>query len=162
MNVGTEKGKRMSEETRMNIAEVDLLPCPFCGGEPEIDHHEDEDGGNGDEFYIKCGENYCVFLSDATPEGVCNDWNRRDGKLLVEQVPEVVGKFRMAYHSTYIAINIFEEMRELSDWMAKVMKPENSDEYQTHISDKQTLKDLSYQLESLGWVRKEDEEKRKS
>ena len=161
MNVDTEKGKMMSkDETRMNIAEVDLLPCPFCGGKPETDFWEGDDE-NGGSFTIGCTDG-CCHLHDALPELLVNEWNTREGKLLVEQVPEVVGKFRMAYHGTYVAINIFKEMREVADWMAKVMKPENADEYEDPSNELMTLKDLSHQLESLGWVRKEDEEKRDS
>jgi hypothetical protein len=42
-----------------------LLPCPFCGGEPQIDHNEDWDMD-----FIPCDCGACHW-------GEPEDWNKR-------------------------------------------------------------------------------------
>jgi len=145
-------------ESVWNTIEVELLPCPFCGGAAETDYYKAE-GNNpddGDVFYIRCEENYCVDMNEATPEWVCDTWNRRDGKLLVEQAPEVVRKIRLAYHSTYFAVEMLREISELANWMVEVVQPESDGDYQTHSCPATDLKSQSHELLMMGWVRKDE------
>lgn len=54
--------------------EVDLMPCPFCGGEAKIATH---DWGNSVKdywVYCRCG---CELKKFMSKEDAINDWNTR-------------------------------------------------------------------------------------
>lgn len=68
------------------MAEIKLLPCPFCGEEPYVH----EPGFPGDQYQIGCDSQPCgsnddsdgegaVWRDGATWEQVAERWNRRAG-----------------------------------------------------------------------------------
>ena len=59
---------------------VNLKPCPFCGGQPEIVTPEETDGQY---WFIACTNDNCwgiagTELCDTETEAI-DKWNRRDG-----------------------------------------------------------------------------------
>ena len=60
------------------MPDIELKPCPFCGGEAEIIRQP----GYGDKPYAaSCGTGGCmaVIFPFATPEEAAKKWNRRTG-----------------------------------------------------------------------------------
>jgi len=53
---------------------VELLPCPFCGGEAE--YKPDHTVENTD--HVQCAGKFCVNISDPDGQGSCIEaWNTR-------------------------------------------------------------------------------------
>jgi len=60
--------------------ELELVPCPFCGGEAIMRHHR----RHGDWYHVECGgpkydgHPYVSSQQFRTPEEAAETWNRRD------------------------------------------------------------------------------------
>lgn len=54
--------------------EIELLPCPFCGGKPEM---VSELFLGRKFFHVRCTRCACMTLSDLDEEGASFVWNRR-------------------------------------------------------------------------------------
>lgn len=54
-----------------------LLPCPFCGGEPKIFHHQNK--WVGETWHIECLDDNCGCgtCHHDSPEIAATVWNRR-------------------------------------------------------------------------------------
>ena len=60
-------------------SEVDLKPCPFCGGEAEVTDKDNYGFSNGD-WMVFCNECHTYLGFDSqyeTPEQAIEAWNRR-------------------------------------------------------------------------------------
>ena len=63
------------------MSKIELKPCPFCGGHPEIVTPEETDGQY---WFIACTNDNCwgiagTDLCDTETEAI-DKWNRRDGE----------------------------------------------------------------------------------
>lgn len=52
---------------------IELLPCPFCGGEAEIERI----GNSRQSSIINCTDCSCTLESNENPEATGTDWNTR-------------------------------------------------------------------------------------
>lgn len=53
------------------MSKINLLPCPFCGGEARII------GAVGTVFWVKCTECGAETQSEITKQRAAEKWNRR-------------------------------------------------------------------------------------
>ena len=58
----------------MSMSKINLLPCPFCGGEARII------GAVGTVFWVKCTECGAETQSEITKQRAAERWNRRAGE----------------------------------------------------------------------------------
>lgn len=61
------------------IVQGELLPCPFCGGEPNIGSL----GGDKENWAIWCKCNMAISemgINGETKEEIINSWNKRAGR----------------------------------------------------------------------------------
>lgn len=56
---------------RMSMDEINLLPCPFCGGQPAFEIYE------GDEYQVKCPYCFAATWIEESKEEAAEEWNRR-------------------------------------------------------------------------------------
>ena len=56
------------------MEEVVLLPCPFCGGHPEM---QSEMILGGEYWKVKCPYCFAGTHSEPTPDEAVEEWNRR-------------------------------------------------------------------------------------
>lgn len=61
----------------LNSRPIMLLPCPFCGGNPDGPNLSSGDHGYPDDYWIECQGCEITMYGD-TEELVINKWNRRD------------------------------------------------------------------------------------
>lgn len=82
---------------RLSRMENKLLPCPFCGGKPNI-HHDDEEGA----YWVICPEcgaktltHYYSLYNEMAEKYAISVWNRRaspaNPPLTLEQLQEMNG-----------------------------------------------------------------------
>lgn len=69
----TTKGRAMTKPT------IELLPCPFCGGEAEL---ESDDGATGAQHFVECCSHECIgffrpYNTFATKSDAAKAWNTR-------------------------------------------------------------------------------------
>jgi len=71
-----EKEQAKVERHLNDISPVELNPCPFCGGEAEVDHVNVN--GNGEKKYYVCCKNCAAEAGWAkTKIGATRYWNLR-------------------------------------------------------------------------------------
>ena len=62
--------------------EIEIKPCPFCGGKAKL--LKDEFGGTSDWWYAACGNLDCGIRAETadrpTPQEAAKLWNRRAGE----------------------------------------------------------------------------------
>lgn len=79
---------------------TELKPCPFCGGEANVDKQEED-------FLVECEPCQVSRLgwTDSRPEAIAA-WNRRaDGWVSVdERLPEGVGTYLVSYADGLVSI----------------------------------------------------------
>ena len=54
--------------------EVELLPCPFCGGKPEL---ESSMILGGEWWRVRCPYCFAKTYHEQSPEDAAHEWNRR-------------------------------------------------------------------------------------
>lgn len=50
----------------------DLLPCPFCGGEPELDNLIDDN-----DYFVQCKDCEVQQIANYKPHVAARRWNER-------------------------------------------------------------------------------------
>ena len=81
-------GDKSMEENKMEV-----MRCPFCDGEAEIQHYYDY----GDQFYIQCKECECRTGNCNTQEKALRAWNNRS--LMFYYMPQMFGTLTAVYEA---------------------------------------------------------------
>jgi Lar family restriction alleviation protein len=121
----------------INIDErAELLPCPFCGGEPVMRSWPLLSGGSGMRgdhdrywvFNVECGNDNCYHADKDTEDDAITTWNTRATLLTAEvsedEVVEIMAKgMEPTYSDTYSSRELIEKaIRALSDNGYKVVR----------------------------------------
>jgi len=76
LNIEADAMSEMSAEIKASnaakVAEIKLLPCPFCGGEPEI-----LELGDDDSYYVHCTDCEVQQIANYRPHVAARRWNER-------------------------------------------------------------------------------------
>jgi len=93
--------------------EVVLLPCPFCGEAPDIDHEHAK---------VRC-ENCMATVEDYTPKKAAGVWNSRhppaDGVVVPVALLRQLRDYAFAYHQVLRSIRSSKPMVEMADVIAQ-------------------------------------------
>ena len=57
----------------LSMDEINLLPCPFCGGQPVFEKYEWDE----DEYQVKCPYCFAATWIEESKEAAAEEWNRR-------------------------------------------------------------------------------------
>ena len=92
---------------------MELKPCPFCGGEPEI--ITDLSGG----FYIHCKNCGCSTFGAMHKELAIEKWNRRQSPSVTEEVREALEFYAWGNH--YMTDNGYIEIMDHGERAKKAL-----------------------------------------